>query len=41
MDVKAKKLIFDYLNAIANADNDLAKEEQELLVLLKKLAVRR
>ena len=36
MDVKAKKLIFDYLNAIANADNDLAKEEQELLDLVKK-----
>ena len=31
-----EKLIFNYLNAIANADNDLAKEEQELLDLVKK-----
>ena len=36
MDAEAKKLIFNYLNAIANADNDLAKEEQELLDLVKK-----
>lgn len=36
MDVDAKKMIFDYLNSIAHADGEFAKEEQDLLDFVKK-----
>ena len=37
MDKTNKGIIFSYLEAIANADEDLAKEEQKILNELKKI----
>ena len=37
MDKKNKEIIFSYLEAIANADDDLAQEELEILNEIKEI----